>query len=785
MAERKSGVLFMAYCLDLKGIHRNWSLNQQFLSESRVDVDAGTQKKLEQLILHSYSKVSPANYFECEKLGLQVTPLLSGYSGYHRLTGVELLSKVDEDYARDAGLKPNEMHVISSPLLSEVIERELPYLDLNLNVSTIEELEILLENLLKGPLDSPVLINFSKFITDPSEFKEVVTSIEDLIIQKIHTHFGDSLLENAEWLTNKFFRNLHLMGFVNYKNEHILVTPEFLTKQRFDAEINSIMAPSWIKNRGNQLYSILDDVIARNGYRVSPAQAKGAWLKVKKLEEIFSKLNMRITESTQDDKSPVVCHSFDDFLSQPIVSKFHALSQDPSAPPYLRVVPKGTFLLLSGLANCGVDKAFSDKGIAKLLQIAYFRMLNAMNGAVHAKHDLLKFVNEIEVIHQEIQTLLTLVEPHDSSVFSTSMIRRLSPIANAYLKASGMHCFSSVCAGVEKQKGSRELRVAVLSDSYYYASSDNLKLAKTYDVIPVMEGQPFTASGKVDLFIAEFHHNIAVDKKVYMPVNVLDKIKGLYAQGVMADQFTVLIDTTIDLEKSEEMKALLSDPLISKLINEGKLNIAIIRSAQKFDMLGMDNYYGGIAMTINKKEAFSEFNARMDAVEDQLTGVDYQGLSHIQKYGEGSIDAYRKEIMDNTQRMYKKIPEKFLYSEGSSNPMQISRIEDDKMFFLDVKFPNYPISRGSFINALIRFVDHKKLFFTSRVSFGFMNANLTAMDEDLLRFSAGLESEAVLDAYAAFFQAVQKEIDQTEQIQEYRDDHLADRLDAMDVTSII
>ncbi|NBP59234.1 hypothetical protein EBU71_22305, partial [bacterium] len=280
----------------------------------------------------------------------------------------------------------------------------------------------------------------------------------------------------------------------------------------------------------------------------------------------------------------------------------------------------------------------------------------------------------------------------------------------------------------------------------------------------------------IDVLITEFHHNILLEKRVYRPVHVLDHIKELYRKELMAEKCTVVIDNTIDLEKSDDMIRLLADPFILRLIKEGRLNITILRSAQKFDMMGMDNYYGGIVVSINNQEAFQLFNRRMDIELDQLRGLDYQGLTHFQKYGEEIVDDYRKEIMSNTLKMYAKISRKAIYYEGSSNPMQISRIEDDKMFFLDIKFSNYPKSRRAFIAALQRFVQDNRLFFTTRASFGFINTNLTIIDGESLRFTPGLESESVLTLYGRFFQDIQNEIDQTEATNEDRDTVLADRI---------
>ena len=177
------------------------------------------------------------------------------------------------------------------------------------------------------------------------------------------------------------------------------------------------------------------------------------------------------------------------------------------------------------------------------------------------------------------------------------------------------------------------------------------------------------------------------------------------------------------------MRNFLNDDKIKKQIDLGKLNVVLLRSAQKFDMLGIDNYYGGITAIINDNKSFGAFDVRMNAPDDQLKGLSYQGLTHLQKYCENSLDKYREEIMKNTRKLYEMLPKEAIYTPGTKNPMQISRINDNRLFFIDVKFPNCPKTLMAFRDAMLRFSKEKGLPFTIRLSFGFANVNLTVIDE--------------------------------------------------------
>ena len=61
-------------------------------------------------------------------------------------------------------------------------------------------------------------------------------------------------------------------------------------------------------------------------------------------------------------------------------------------------------------------------------------------------------------------------------------------------------------------------------------------------------------SPPVDLFITEFHHNIITGKQSYSPEDVAAQVKMLYEKEFVADQLTVVLDTTFDLERSLDVK---------------------------------------------------------------------------------------------------------------------------------------------------------------------------------------------------------------------------------------
>jgi len=139
---------------------------------------------------------------------------------------------------------------------------------------------------------------------------------------------------------------------------------------------------------------------------------------------------------------------------------------------------------------------------------------------------------------------------------------------------------------------------------------------------------------------------------------------------------------------------------------------------------------------------------------DQLKGFNYQGLTHLQKYG--GIDRYRKAIMENTRKLYAMLPEEAIFFEGMTAPMQISKNEDAQQVFIDVKFPGRPLTGFKVSRKLREFAKARKLPFTARSSFGFANTNLSVINNDIFRLNPGLDDEKNLVHYAEFFKVIQE-----------------------------
>ena len=163
---------------------------------------------------------------------------------------------------------------------------------------------------------------------------------------------------------------------------------------------------------------------------------------------------------------------------------------------------------------------------------------------------------------------------------------------------------------------------------------------------------------QVDMYVGEFYHNIDVDPMYtnYQKGTVIQDIEKIFKTKPHTDHLTVVIDATIDYMRSEDIKELFR--VFQKEIAEGKLNVVVIRSGQKFDMLGMDNYFGSPFYVVNNGDPkWDEFNKlKTDQVfkTDQLS---QQYFSWMVESGPRIVEQYKRQIFHNTRAILDVVPE--------------------------------------------------------------------------------------------------------------------------------
>jgi hypothetical protein len=515
-----------------------------------------------------------------------------------------------------------------------------------------------------------------------------------------------------------------------------------------------------------------------------------AWVKVSTPAQIFKKSRVaQVKLATSDKPVPTIYKSFKDFIKneEPLFAQL----SDVSAPAKhtsksllseeQKILTGGLVAMLKGLGESDKDvsEAFAQRGLGDLLQYSYFRINNAFREAILRRDDLLEFQKALDVVSLEIQMILSIVEPYGPDALNQLVVNRLQGEKGiirdaqlelkAYAQPSAMRCLSTLLSSIQSQNGDKPIN-ALIQKFCYYESSNSMVEASGINS-SIFDGDKFNLAPDealaevgegIELFLCEFHHNISTEKQSYAAENVIGQIKELLRKGKTAQPLHVVIDSTLNLELSEDFEKLFNDPEVSECLASGKLSITLLRSAQKFDMLGFDNYYGGVATVVNNGKDFEAFNKRMGRPGEQLHGGNYQGLCHLYACASDQIEDYRRAIMKNTVDLYKLLPEKVLAAH--QGPVQVSEILDDTTCYLDVRFDSglYPSVHEQFQKYFCRYCQVNQLPLTTRQSFGYANSNLVVIDESgkQMRISIGLEDRQCLECYAKFFEEFQDTIDQ-------------------------
>jgi len=509
------------------------------------------------------------------------------------------------------------------------------------------------------------------------------------------------------------------------------------------------------------------------------------------------KAQLEPIHSSQQESSPLpqVCKNFEEFMKSPLIKKFVVIGAPAPQGQQIKSLNikhihcEAIVNLLKGLneyrSSQGetIDDVFKEKKISDLLQISYFTLALAMQEAIFYQNDDRLFNEKIELMHQVIQDILLILQPYDDSAVSEIVNRGVKedilPTAlhdkatiRVNVHSSGSHSLMSILTGVEAQKGDNHLNIVVLKDTYY-ESTDLVQECPKYRSYE-LNGHVFDKEGidkaftdvkrnavselekdkKIDLFLCEFHHNIGLNKDVYRAENITQQIKKMSEKGLLADQCTIAIDTTLSGERDSDIQGLLNDETIQKLIQEGKLNIALMRSGQKFDLLGQDNYYCGFTTTISPQDKWQAFHATVNDPDNHINGLSRQAVGFLDKHVRQQILDYRECSIQATQEAYQKLDKKLLFDPASDNPLQIAKIEDDRIGFFDLKCDDALFS--AIREKLGEYVSSHQASLSSRPSFGFSASNLIRISGTKLRLNIVTHPEV----YANFFNKLQTIFDE-------------------------
>lgn len=410
-----------------------------------------------------------------------------------------------------------------------------------------------------------------------------------------------------------------------------------------------------------------------------------------------------------------------------------------------------------------------DPAIRQIIQTTIFRIMQHLATAIHQKDDFRQFVQGLDRVHSELTALLLIYSPFDIDSFDEAYRSYLDPIFPNTMKPeevgiarSAMNVFSGINSAVITNNA---YPIRVLAPHSYYEESDLVVGAKTLQ--EVLEDDSIE---QIDLFTTEFYHNMDIDSHHthYQKGLVIEDIKNIFIKKPKTDHLTVAIDATIDFTKSEDIREVLRE--FQQEINDGRLNIIVFRSGQKFDMLGFDNYFGGLYYIVNNGDKkWDEFKKIKTNDVFHTDSLSQQYFTWLAESGLDHIDHYKKLIFDNAKKILELVPES-LKPESNYDICVCSFDEDVITPFIDLKIELEDEALQDDLRKWVQerfmtiFTKSQKLVYR-RGSFGFAHPNITWILPKM-RINPGLDPDDIR-LYGQFFNEL------AEKVKEYKKESIA------------
>lgn len=470
-----------------------------------------------------------------------------------------------------------------------------------------------------------------------------------------------------------------------------------------------------------------------------------------------SGLGRATTYEAKGNPAPLVFNRPTEYLETQNFRAFvdFACTDDPNKKGQL-LLARATMEMIDTLLTRIQESDWRNPETQEISQIALLRLSQHIGMALLHADDFRQFSQAIDRVHAEMATLLTIFKPFHPEEFREKYKSYLAPIipdslqarTNVGLAKSAMNVFAGINAAIMQNNPNP---VRICGPHSYYEEAALVGHSDTLDDTlqnPSIE--------KVDLYVTEFNHNIDVDPEHthYQKGTVIEDIRRIFREKPKTDQLTVAIDGTIDFTRSQDLAHVLKT--FETEIQEGRLNIVVFRSGQKFDMLGLDNYYGAPFFVVNNKDPkWDEFNMLHTDAAFQTDPLSTQYFSWLACSNPAIPDAYKQQIFDNARAILQTVPPSLMPTE-QEHEICVSTFEEDvKTPFIEIKFhledeyEQYRIADEIQESFYHHFAKEGKLVYR-RGSFGFAHPNFTVIGPKW-RINPGLDPNENR-IYQQFFQ---------------------------------
>lgn len=431
----------------------------------------------------------------------------------------------------------------------------------------------------------------------------------------------------------------------------------------------------------------IENFLNETGIRLGSIRGRWKVFDFISLEEFIQVSHGTLVEYVGTGENVLYYENALDFITQGSFRRFEEFLDSENS--YLQLLGKPTLLLLKGLlseiCNEQWEKVNQHPELRELVQTALVKINVHCGMAVMDKSDFSKFAQWMELIHYEIASLLAIFSPFQIEEFheifahllKNNIPKELQGFLKVGLSKSAMNTFAGISAALKKTK---DFPVRVYDPGSHFEIVQFIGQDQEYD--EVLKDDRIKI---VDVYLGEFNHNVRLQGShdTYTPGNVVDEVTALLKAKSSTKQLTVAIDSTIDFLKSPQAMKVLRH--FSKDIVGGSLNVIFFRSGQKFDMFGMDHFYGSSWYMLNNGEKqWDSFNVLSESQAFQADYLSLQWFCLAHKYTPEFLDLYRKAIFENTKEVLLQVPKVLL--PGGNSRIKVCQVEKGmEPCFLDIK----------------------------------------------------------------------------------------------------
>ncbi len=430
----------------------------------------------------------------------------------------------------------------------------------------------------------------------------------------------------------------------------------------------------------------------------------------------------------------------------------------PDEKTHVQVLGNSTIQLLKGWAaeigQAKWEEITKNPALREILDGTLYKIKIQLANAELHKNDYNKFNQAIELAHNELAILLELTAPFSRDDFS-SIYQEALQIVPQELKSSvqagvaktAMNVYTGIELALSKMTaGENRTPVRAYCPNLYYET-----VSFSGQAHPIEEAINTATISHIDHYSTQFNSNIRVESAHtnYEVTDVAGDIQKLLAARPDTKHLTVSVDCTIDYFNSPRVAALLE--LFKQEIQDGKLNFVFFRSGQKFEMLGMDNYYGAPYYIVNNGQSpWVSFNQQFSAPAFKTDSLSMQWFCLSNRYASGLIDAYRNQVFKNSREILNRVPASLRPQlDPSQQRVRVNTVEASMdAAFIDIKVSGsfHRIRSKALMASFLNHCIEQDVKTDARGSFGFSHPNITTISVDSdsstsLRITPGINSE--------------------------------------------